>query len=392
MNIPITKISIVRTDKIGDMILTLPLIYQVKQTFPNSEISLISASYTNDVTENLPFIEKVFNKDKYENRLKNIFKEYKPDIIFFPRPRYDEIKDAFFAGIKHRIGSAYRWYSIMLNHKVKDHRKVSEFHEAEYNVRMLESFLNKHSSLIPPLSRGGKGVCSGDSLEELPLRHHSVMPPLLAKEGIEEKENSIIPPPFKGRGLGGGVDLPEIYFNPDINFDNLLEDNLKSGKKPIGFFIFHPGSGGSARDWSADRMGQLAQLISEKYNLLPIISGTKSESEKCGIAANHCPNALNLCDKMSLKMLKPFIKSSKLLISNSTGIIHIAASLKTPVIGFYPNTPHLSAKRWGPYTSDRLIISPSNHQDGTYNDDMNTISVNFAFNKILETNFLKRYE
>lgn len=369
MNIPITKISIVRTDKIGDMILTLPLIYQVKQTSPNSEISLISASYTNDVTENLPFIDKVFNKDKYENRLKNIFKEYKPDIIFFPHPRYDEIKDAFFAGIKYRIGSAYRWYSIMLNHKVKDHRKVSEFHEAEYNVRMLESFL-----------------------EELPPRHHSVMPPLLAKEGIEEKENSIIPPPFKGSGLGGGVDLPEIYFNPDINFDNLLEDNLQSGKKPIGFFIFHPGSGGSARDWSADKMGQLAQLISEKYNLLPIISGTKSESEKCEIAANHCPNALNLCDKMSLKMLKPLIKSSKLLISNSTGIIHIAASLKTPVIGFYPNTPHLSAKRWGPYTSDRLIISPSNHQDGTYNDDMNTISVINAFNKILETNFLKRYE
>ncbi len=37
MNIPITKISIVRTDKIGDMILTLPLIYQVKQTFPKTK-------------------------------------------------------------------------------------------------------------------------------------------------------------------------------------------------------------------------------------------------------------------------------------------------------------------------------------------------------------------
>jgi ADP-heptose:LPS heptosyltransferase len=328
------KIAIVRTDKIGDMILTLPLISSIKKLCPQAEITLISASYTNDITENLDFIDRILNKDKFSKGLKDIFKEFKPDVVFFPRPRFDEIKDAYFAGIKLRIGSAYRWYSFFLNFKIRDHRKISEFHEAEYNLRMLENIT------------GTKGI----------------------------------------------HDLPDLYYNGTISFDNLLEENLSTGKKPDAYFIVHPGSGGSANDWDAGKMGELSQLLSERFNLLPIITGTKSETDKCDNAKEKSVDAMNLCGKLSLKMLKPLIKHSAFLISNSTGIIHIAAALKVPVIGFYPNTPHISAKRWGPYADNKIIISPENSEENKFNDNMSTISVKFAFDKILENNILKNYD
>jgi ADP-heptose:LPS heptosyltransferase len=139
--------------------------------------------------------------------------------------------------------------------------------------------------------------------------------------------------------------------------------------------IIHPGSGGSAFDWDPVKFGRAAKAVAESTGVKAIITGSKNETEKCKIVNNHCPEAVNLCGSLALDEMMALIERCSLLAANSTGIIHIAASIDIPVIGLYPNTPYISAKRWGPWTRKKIILSPKIN-GAERGDNMDNISVN----------------
>lgn len=136
------NIGIIRTDKLGDMILTLPMFKILKEINPNFRTILICSTYTAPIVQNNPNIDIVYFIE--ENSIKEINKIEKIDLMFFPRADFKEIKDAFLAGIKYRVGTAFRVYSFLFNIKVKDHRKISEYHEAEYNARMISHITKEY--------------------------------------------------------------------------------------------------------------------------------------------------------------------------------------------------------------------------------------------------------
>jgi ADP-heptose:LPS heptosyltransferase len=61
-----------------------------------------------------------------------------------------------------------------------------------------------------------------------------------------------------------------------------------------------------------------------------------------------------------LKELAAFIGSARLFISNSTGPLHIAAAVGTPVIAFYPPIRECSQRRWGPLTEKKMLFTADN--------------------------------
>jgi len=62
--------------------------------------------------------------------------------------------------------------------------------------------------------------------------------------------------------------------------------------------------------------------------------------------------------RLSVTELAALIRRSALFVGNSTGPIHIAAALGTPVVGLYPQHTPMSARRWGPYTSRKILFTP----------------------------------
>lgn len=317
------KIAVVRTDRIGDMILTMPMCAALKNLYPQTEINLIARSYVKPLLENCPAIDSVFYIDDYSKGIKEIFEKNKFDAVFFPRPRFNECLAAFIAGIPLRVGTAYRWYSVLFNHKVHDHRKTAERHEAEYNTRLVAS----------------------------------------------------------ASGSDCPVNLVKPYINPESRekIQKLLSDNGIS--KTDKYIIIHPGSGGSAFEWNAPNFGHLADKIQKELNSKIVVTGSEAESEKCSEVQKYCAELLNLCGKTDLREMIALISLSKLFISNSTGTIHIAAALDIPTIGLYPNSPHISAKRWGPYSKGAVTVSP------TEGDDMNLITVEQVFAEVFKNHF-----
>lgn len=317
-----TDIAVVRTDKLGDMVLTLPLCRALKDRFPNTNINLIASNYTKPLVDNLDILDNTFFVEDYEKGIDTILKENKFDTIFFPRPRFNEYLAAFKAKVALRIGSGYRIYSFLLNYPVYEHRKESKFNEAEYNTRLLEHILN---------------------------------------EIVETK-------------------LVKPYVNPDAleRINRILDNKLKDNK----FIIIHPGSGGSAYDWGINNFGLLAQQLNEK-KIQIVLTGSTNEKDLCKQILDYCENCIDLSGEINLFGMIALISKSSLLLANSTGVLHIAASLGIPVVGLFPNTAHISQKRWGPYTDNKIIISPPT-DDEKLKDDMSLIEVNSVYNAVIE--------
>ncbi len=308
------NIGVIRTDKLGDMILTLPMFKILKEINPNYRTILICSTYTAAIVQNNSYIDKIYFIE--EQSIKEIQKIEKMDLLFFPRADYKEAKEAFIAGIRFRVGTAFRIYSFLYNVKVRDHRKISEYHEAEYNVRMIEHITK-------------------------------------AKYKVE-------------------LIKPQIKHNSDV-FRKLINDRK--------LIILHPGSNGSAKDIPIETWFDIIDELL-KYNYLIAITGTKSEKDICDKLASISDEILNYSGVLSLEETMSLINYCSSLFANSTGIIHIAAALGKYTVGFYPNSPHIGAPRWRPYSNNSIIISPK------VGDDMGLISKDMITENISNLNIL----
>ena len=302
------NLLIVRTDRIGDVILSLPLAGIIKKKYPDCRITFLLREYTKPLAENHPYIDEVMilksdnNKLSYRENIKQI-KSKNFDACIIVNPAFPISLMLYLSNIKIRIGTGYRLYSCLFNRKVYEHRKYGEKHELEYNVNLLKEI------------------------------------------GIEEK-----------------ISTDNVEFYLDVDDKSLQkvklvlnEYGVTSGNKLV---IIHPGSGGSAVDIPIEKLVELKNLLAKTENVKVVVTGDSGEWELCEKLINQ-ENIFNFAGKLNLSELCALISLCDLFISNSTGPIHIAAALDRSVIGFYPKIPSCSQNRWGPYTKKKAIFTPA---------------------------------
>ncbi|MBE0551496.1 MAG: glycosyltransferase family 9 protein [Ignavibacterium sp.] len=306
MNKEPKNILIVRTDRIGDLILTLPLAGLIKKQYPDSKVSFLVREYTKNLVSHHPYIDEVLVLKEVDGNVSlfdniNLIKQKKFDycIVVYPRFRISLI--VFLSGIKNRIGTGYRWYSFLFNRKVYEHRKNAERHELEYNVNLLEKL--------------GVKTKVTDSNVSYDLR----------------------------------VDESSLQ-----NVIKLLIDEKIDLQKPI--IIVHPGSGGSSMDLPIDKFAELVKKLDEDNNQI-ILTGSKNEIELCE-KIKSSNRAKNFAGRFNLDELTALISKVSMFISNSTGPIHIAAALDKNTVGFYPKIVSCSKERWSPYTNKKIVYEP----------------------------------
>jgi heptosyltransferase-3 len=296
------NILVVRTDRIGDVILTLPTIEALKLNFPNAHIAMLLSSYTASLVEGiadvLTYNRELAPKPFFEMLAELRRARFDTAVVAFPRFRIALL--VWLAGIPLRIGTGYRWYSFLFNRKIFEHRKTVEKHEAEYNVSLLRG-LGCTVSSIPDV----KLVISQQERKTVSDIRHSM--------GISEDDNLV---------------------------------------------LLHPGSGGSARDWKPENFAQLAAELKKKGFLVVITGGISEKELVCSVTQNAGEGVKSFISDLSLKEFAAFIQTAKLFVANSTGPLHIAAAVGTPVIGFYAPVHVMSPKRWGPLTDKKVIFVP----------------------------------
>jgi heptosyltransferase III len=301
------RILVVRTDRLGDVILTLPMLALLRRRYPDAWLGMLLSRYTGEIVRSHPHVNVLLWNDEggKPRPTADLIAEIRAqrfDTVFLvhPTPRLAWIMVR--AGIPRRIGTGYRYYSVLLTHKVFEHRKDAKHHELEYNLHLLKA-------LDPAIRVEGVNPDFGLVLQPEAVNHVAVL--LKAK----------------------GVDGP--------------------------FAVIHPGSGGSARDWPIDRFGDLGQMIAAKHRVRVLVTGGEREHEATASVVQRAgADAFSLCGALTLPELAALYARAAVVIANSTGPLHLAAALGTPVVGIYPQLTTMSPARWGPYTDKKRVLVP----------------------------------
>jgi heptosyltransferase-2 len=298
-NISNIKFLILRLSSIGDIILTSHLLRNLKNKFSNSEIHYITLNNYSILLENNPHISKLISYDK-------------------------------------------SWSKSALSSFISSLKK-----ENSYDV-IIDLQGNSRSREITSELSEKKIIIDKRRLYKLALVH--------LKKNIY---NNIL-------------SIPEIYFN-SIKELNIIDDNkglefwFPEEKRTIIYtpekriyiskqiykIAIAPGAHFKTKRWLPEYFVDTAKILKNIFNCEFNVIGGKDDFEICEYISKEI-NAENYSGKTSIIETARLIDKADLLITNDTGVMHIAAARKTPAVVIFGST----VKDFGfaPFRSPHVVI------------------------------------
>jgi heptosyltransferase-2 len=114
--------------------------------------------------------------------------------------------------------------------------------------------------------------------------------------------------------------------------------------------VFCPGAEyGPAKRWPAKHFATLAQLVASTDHPAWLIGSAKDHAVGAEIETLAAGCAINLCGRSSLEQAIDLIASARCVVSNDSGLMHVAAALGKPLVALYGSsspayTPPLSPR------------------------------------------------
>jgi len=301
------RILITRTDRIGDVVLSLPAIKAVRSAFPGSHIAVIVQPRIDDLLKGNPDIDEIIVYDKnkkHKGLLENVgfikqlrAKRFDMVLILHTTKRINLI--CFLAGIPRRIGYARGKADFLLTDRIEYAKKLGEKHEAEYSLDILRCI-----GIDPEFSN----------------------PVIYVQRRDEQRAEEIL------KGFC-----------------------INRGEK---FAILHPGASCPSKMWPLENFAKLGDMLIENFKIKAMINlapGQAGLGDKVRGMMRNKP--VFFCGQTTLGELAALFKRASLVISNDSGPVHIAAGVKTPVISIFGrNQKGLSPVRWKPLGDKAVFI------------------------------------
>ncbi len=288
------RIIVSRTDRIGDVVLTLPLCALLRARL-GAEVVVLGRRYTRPLLEASANVDAILEWDEVEKAdeatQRAFLQAVNADAIVHVLPRPDIAREALAARIPLRIGTGHRWYHWLTCNALEHFsRKGSTLHEAQLNVRLARRLLGAEVA----------------SLAEL---------------------------------------APLTAITPQVAMPAAVATRLRDDRFRL---VLHPGSSGSAREWPLAHWKALAEsLDSAEVQLL--ITGSASEGaalqDWIGTLPSH---VVNLTGQLELAQLIALLAGVNGLVAASTGPLHLAAAVGIHALGLFPATPPIHPGRWAP--------------------------------------------
>jgi len=157
-------------------------------------------------------------------------------------------------------------------------------------------------------------------------------------------------------GLKTSQRLPSLYLHADAQQraeERLGQLGLRPGERLVGLA---PGAAfGPAKRWPPDRFVGAAKGLTESGGRVLIFGSAEEAKLGREMAAAIGPQAVSLAGDTALDEAMALIARLDLLLSNDSGLAHLAAALKTPLVALFgPTDPD----RTGPQArGQRLIVA-----------------------------------
>ncbi len=320
----LNKILIVRTDRIGDVLLTTPVSTALREAFPQAKISWLVRPYTAPLLEHNPDVDQILvDRGGSTSALAALIKKEGFDTAIVAYPRWRTAWALWRAGVPVRIGPASKPYSALFTQRAWQHRSEGKKHEADYNLELLDAL--------------------GVPFKRYPTRF------ILTEEEQQTARKT-------------------------------LESHRLHFSKPIA--ILHPGSGGSSARWPLTHFMELGDKLQMAGWDVVVTGGPGENYQAVMIDQMHRIPVFIAAGSVSARELAALFSCVDLVVSNSTGPLHLAVALGVPTVSVYSPIPACHPTRWGPYPAyaegtkkHQVLVAPLAGENGDAQEDMAAVSV-----------------
>ena len=300
---PREKILVVQTSFLGDVVLTTPLLSEVKRRFPEAELAILCTAQAKSLLEGNPDLDEIIVDDKRESRrgwrgFRRTVEELRKRGFTIALSPHKSLRTAlllFLAGIPYRIGFRQSKGWFLYHRRVK---RDPARHDVERNLSILQPFgINPEE-------------CQRDLRVEAGPR---------ARESVER-----------------------IFQSLGIERNGLI-------------FGLNPGSVWATKRWSAQGYAELIGHLKRRYPCkILLFGGPEDHGIIARIQELSGDVGVSVAGKIDLKELPCALEWCNVFITNDSGPMHVAVARGVPVVAvFCATTPSLG---FYPYSSRAVVV------------------------------------
>jgi ADP-heptose:LPS heptosyltransferase len=296
--------------------LNLPARAELKRALPQARITMLVSPELAPLLEGVPEVDEalIFRDGPRAlwwwraGTLARVLRTRRFTAAIVSNPRKDLHLAVRMAGIPRRIGYDRKW-AWLLTERIPDRKSLGDRHEVEYNLELVRA-LGLPASTQPQW--------------RLPRfeREQGQVGELLAQQGITPSDS---------------------------------------------FIAIHPWTSNPLKQWPVERYRTLIREAAQRLPVrLVVIGGPQERAQVSQVLPDHAP-AADLVGRLSLRQLAALLQRCRLLVSNDSGPVHLAAAAgaRTLVL-FGAASPGTGPQRWGPWGGGHRVIAKR---------DMESISV-----------------
>lgn len=311
-----TRILIRATNWIGDSVMSMPAVQRLRELAPDAYIAMLCPGKLVDLWRHNPYLNELIPFGRRPD-LEDLRRREFDVAIIFPNS-FRSVWDCKRANIPRRIGFSGHWRRFLLTDVVRQMRSDRAAYETrsvagkKFTVKVFHSPRHQSEQYLDIVSH------LGGSRDQTPPR---------IRLAIEEM--------------------------PALN--KFLRDD---GRPVVG--INAGAEYGPAKRWPAERFAETAIKVTERADVRWLIVGGRGDVEiaakiETQLREGHLDEntVINVAGKTTLLDLCALLRFTKLLLTNDTGPMHIAAALGTPTVSIWGST---SPELTGPLSPRSVII------------------------------------
>jgi heptosyltransferase-3 len=291
------RIALFRNDRIGDLVLALPLLQALKDA--GAFVGVLASPYAAPLLEDDPRVDALI---KDGPAAVDALRGHGFDTALVCLANARNAGLAWRAGVPERLGPSARAYSALFSRPLPIRRGQGWAHESELNLDYARAL-----------------------------------------------------------GWEGATPLPRLALDPKAGPQAAawIKRHAPAGKGPL--VGLHPGSRGSAQPWPPLRFAELGLELRRRHRARLLVTGGAGDeaSQRECLADLKGAGAAALLEPLPLPVFAALLGKLDLFAAGSTGPLHLAAAQGTPVLGLYPPLRAMSPLRWGPRGSRRAVLSPA---------------------------------
>lgn len=270
------RILVIKISSLGDLILSLPALSELRYRFPKAEIKLLTSKKLQSFIYDCPYVNEIITVDDKYKKLKNILKIAKNlryqsfDYIVDLQNNHFSHLVSFLSMPRYSFGYYLRW-GFLLSKKIRYNRNLDPLDSQEKILNLL---------------------------------------------GVKFREKKLI---FWERK----TEIP--YSLPD---GQLIGINISASKK------------WQSKNWPFENVIKLIDLINKNLaNFHIVLIGDKDSQDYAQRIDNLYPNSLvNLCGKTAFRDLPQLLNKFILLVTPDTATLHLSLALGIPTIALFGPT------------------------------------------------------